>query len=582
MKLTNIEISNLFSYYGENKISIDNITCVIGTNGFGKTSILNSIKLCLNYLKIDTKSILNNKAQDNNCWVKLDFDEFNICRNWFFSNKIEEKLVVTFKDNSILEDAEAEHFIQNKIPEFLVDFLFYDGEIGNNLLVLSNSKLKSIFDYVFDLDLLVNTQKDAYEVSKRLLEKNQTSGFSEVLKLEEKRTALIETINKDKESLKSSEVTLKIEKLNLQKVNTQIRNKNKKLKELNIQKENIKTVLDEKTTRFKDTILWQMPLLFNSNLFKEIKKRSKSILKIEDENLFTKKFSHFAKEINSPIEEDKIFEIFKSLMINSNENINLSISSKDFRQLINELKDLKLEFTQIENEIKFEEESSLRQEVVQILFSQRENIEKIVVHLEQKILELKNKLEDNSLELKDINRTITQAFRENQSQYALIKGYEELQAISKVSTQLYEKKLLDNLEIFNKKLNQNTTKFLTQYKHIKNIVVNNNLEIVISDENSQLSTNLLSAGQKQILNFLIIKTILDFKDFTSFVVVDTPFGRLSNKNKELLLNTCYLNFENLVLLLTDSEYEFIKSQSLKYKKYNILRNDNGSFLEENL
>ncbi|MBD3842924.1 MAG: AAA family ATPase, partial [Campylobacterales bacterium] len=176
MKLTNIEIYNLFSYYGGNKISIDNITCVIGTNGFGKTSILNAIKLCLNYLKIDAKSILNNKAQDNNCCVKLDFDEFNICRNWFFSNKIEEKLVVTFKDNSILEDAEAEHFIQNKIPEFLVDFLFYDGEIGNNLLVLSNSKIKSIFDYVFDLDLLVNTQKDAYEVSKRLLEKNQTSG----------------------------------------------------------------------------------------------------------------------------------------------------------------------------------------------------------------------------------------------------------------------------------------------------------------------------------------------------------------------------------------------------------------------
>ncbi len=270
MKLTNIEISNLFSYYGENKISIDNITCVIGTNGFGKTSILNSIKLCLNYLKIDTKSILNNKAQDNNCWVKLDFDEFNICRNWFFSNKIEEKLVVTFKDNSILEDAEAEHFIQNKIPEFLVDFLFYDGEIGNNLLVLSNSKLKSIFDYVFDLDLLVNTQKDAYEVSKRLLEKNQTNGFSEVLKLEEKRTALIETINKDKESLKSSEVTLKIEKLNLQKINTQIRNKNKKLKDLNIQKESIKSKLDEKIIKLKETILWQMPLLFNSNLFEEI------------------------------------------------------------------------------------------------------------------------------------------------------------------------------------------------------------------------------------------------------------------------------------------------------------------------
>jgi DNA sulfur modification protein DndD len=582
VKLTNIEIFNLFSYHGENKISIDSITCVIGTNGFGKTSILNSIKLCLNYLKVDIKSILNNKAQNNKCHVRLDFDDFNICRDWTFGEKVEEKLTITFTDGNTLEDAEAEHFIQNKIPEFLVDFLFYDGEIGNNLLVLSNSKLKSIFDYVFDLDLLVNTQKDAYEVSKRLLEKNRNNGFSEVLELEEKRTSLIEIISNDKETLRNHIINLKIEKMNLQKINTQIRNKNKNLKDLNLQKESIKLKLDEKTIKFKDTILWQMPLLFNSSLYEELKKRSKNIVKIEDENLFNKKFSQFAKEIDSSIEEDKIFEIFKSLMITNSENINLLTSIKDFRQLIDNLKDLKLELTQIDDQIKIEEESALRQEVLQVLITQRDNIEKIVNNLEHSISELENKTENDSLELKEINKKITQSFRENQSQYAVLKGYEELQAISKVSTQLYENKLISNLKVFNSQLKQNTTKFLNQYKHIRSIIVNKNHEIIISDEDSQLNTNLLSAGQKQILNFLIIKTILDFKNFTSFVVVDTPFGRLSNKNKELLLNTCYLNFENLVLLLTDSEYDFIKSQSLKYKKYNILRNDNGSFLEENL
>ena len=63
-------------------------------------------------------------------------------------------------------------------------------------------------------------------------------------------------------------------------------------------------------------------------------------------------------------------------------------------------------------------------------------------------------------------------------------------------------------------------------------------------------------------------------------MVDTPFGRLSNKNKELLLHSCYLSFDNLILLLTDSEYEFIQSQDLKYKTYQIQRDSIGSKIQE--
>lgn len=66
VKLTSITINNLFSYHGINTIEFDNITCIIGTNGFGKTSILNSIKLCLGQSNIDINSILNNNATEKN------------------------------------------------------------------------------------------------------------------------------------------------------------------------------------------------------------------------------------------------------------------------------------------------------------------------------------------------------------------------------------------------------------------------------------------------------------------------------------------------------------------------------------
>ena len=77
-----------------------------------------------------------------------------------------------------------------------------------------------------------------------------------------------------------------------------------------------------------------------------------------------------------------------------------------------------------------------------------------------------------------------------------------------------------------------------------------------------------------------VVTILEFKEFASFLMVDTPFGRLSNANKKLLLDDCYLQFDHLILLLTDSEFEFIESQKLKYNTYQIIRDDKGSKIEE--
>ena len=144
MKLTKIIIDNLFSYNGQNEIGCGNVTCIIGSNGFGKTSILNSIKLGLGQLDIPPELALNNRAKEPKAGIVLIFDIFTIERRWSFGEKIDEILIIKFSDNNSIEGAEAEHFIQNKIPAFLVDFLFYDGEVGSNLFLLSRSRLKNL------------------------------------------------------------------------------------------------------------------------------------------------------------------------------------------------------------------------------------------------------------------------------------------------------------------------------------------------------------------------------------------------------------------------------------------------------
>lgn len=581
MKLTSITLNNMFSYHGINSILFDNISCIIGTNGYGKTSILNSIKLCLGQSNIDINSVINNNAEEKKCWVNLDFNEFNIKRAWDFTTKQEESLSVVLKDGEKYEDDEAEHFIQNKIPEFLIDFLFYDGEVGNNLLLLSNIKLKSIFDYIFDLDLLVNAQKDSQAVSKKLLEKNSDDSTKELLILENQRLDMLDLISNQKEELIEKEKEFKVQKMNLQKSNTQIRNKSKRVNKLHEELEKTERILDEKTLKLKELILWQMPLLLNKRLLNGIQERTSSALKIENESLFTNKFHKFIQELNSPLEENEIFELFKSTMINDSEKIELSLSNKEFKKLIEEMKNLKLATVQIKEKIKIVQDSIMEQEMMRSLVESRDLQEEKLNALDTYIQELIEEIESNTIKSKEISKILTQVFKENQHKYAFIKGYEELQIISKVSARVYNKRLQKELLIFNEKLKENTSRFLKQYDHIGNIYIDNNHHIIITDKKEEkLSTELLSAGQKQVLNFLIVKTILDFKDFASFVMVDTPFGRLSNKNKELLLNSCYLSFENLILLLTDSEFDFVKTQNLKYKTYQIQRDNLGSRIEE--
>ena len=580
MKLTSIVLDNLFSYKGSHEIVFNSITCIIGANGFGKTSILNAIKLCLGHSDINIGSILNNNAETKECSIELNFDIFTIYREWNFSTKTTELLTISFKDERTLEGAEAEHFIQNKIPNFLIDFLFFDGEVGNNLFLLSQTKLKNLFDFIFDLDLLVNVQKDSIQVAKKLLEKNSSDETSELIELERQRFKILNTIKEDKEQLEIKTKEFKALELNIQKFNTQIRNRNKKIKALHKEKDIKLKELSKLSEKFKELIMFQLPLLLNPSLLKGIQERTHSPLSLNDEKLFTNHFSRFLEEVQSSVEEEKALTIFKNLMLTESSTIKLSLSKKEFTKLLEEMKDLQFEIKQIQNSIESTESSSMEQEIMRSLVESRDEQETQLTQMQHLLEDLENNIINQTETLKDVNRTLTQSFKEHQHKYAFIKGYEELHQVAQISEKVYKEELKEKLELFNKTLTRNTSSFLKQYKHINEIYIDEKHNIIIGDGENNLDTNLLSAGQKQVLNFLIVKSILEFKEFASFLMVDTPFGRLSNANKKLLLDDCYLQFDHLILLLTDSEFEFIESQKLKYNTYQIIRDDKGSKIEE--
>jgi DNA sulfur modification protein DndD len=328
--------------------------------------------------------------------------------------------------------------------------------------------------------------------------------------------------------------------------------------------------------------MFQIPLFLNSSLLQGMQERTHSPLKMNDEKLFTNHFKRFLNQINSEINEDEALSTFKSLMLTKTSSIALSLSQEKFTKLLENMKDLQFEIKQLQTKIEVVESSIMEQEITRTLIASREEQQKQLSQMIHTIEDLENSIINNSEELKEVSKELTKSFKANQERFAFIKGYEELQEVSKVSEIVYKEELQDKLLIFNKTLKKSTAAFLKQYDHINEIYIDEKHRIVIGDGKQSLDIELLSAGQKQALNFLIVKSILEFKEFSSFVMVDTPFARLSNKNRKIILTDCYLKFDHLILLLTDSEFEFVETQHINYTTYDILQNDLGSKIEKRL
>ena len=190
-------------------------------------------------------------------------------------------------------------------------------------------------------------------------------------------------------------------------------------------------------------------------------------------------------------------------------------------------------------------------------------------------------MDDTQTEYKEVHKQLRLEFIAKRDKYAKIKAIEELYNLSEVSKEVYSQKFSGSLTQFNTLLSKKVKPFITIYQHIKKIYINDKFKIILEDNRgSFLEMTLLSAGQKQILSFILISTILEFKKFIDFIFIDTPFGRLSNDSRDFIFNNYYLEFSYLTLLVTSSEYDYIKKQNISFQTYEIERDKLGSIIKE--
>jgi len=575
LRVKKIVLKNLFSFNGKQEISFEKQTLVLAENGFGKTSLLNSIKLALGQKKFKLEFILNSHATDKECFIEIDFDEFILKRVWDFSENFESLTI--FRDDRILKNYEAEEFLKEKFPIELIDFIFFDGEVEKDLILLKSKKIKRIFEYSFDLDILSNMIIDTKKVAKILsnemgnvelvhfinLQQDEIELSDEIFKLEEKKEESIKDLKKQNELIRRNEL--------------KIRNRSKEIEDIQNQIEYIEFTLSKEITIFQDINLYQLPLILNAKLKETVQSEHNQSIKILDKKAFEDSFEIFINNIESSMNKAELLKSFYQVY-QTDKTILLTYTKNDVIKL---LKSIKNNIDQKENLLLIlskSKEKLLEKDNFRILEEEGITLKNKREENELNLNLLNEKLEERHTQHKEIHKKLRLEFLAKRDKYSKIKAIEELYNISDISKKVYETKLKDSLSQFNTLLEKKIEPFLETYQHIEKIYINDKFKVIVEDkEHRLLDITLLSAGQKQILSFIIISSILEFKKFLDFIFIDTPFGRLSNKNRDFIFNNYYLKFSYLTLLVTSSEYDYLKDNN--FKEYMIEKDNLGSNIE---
>lgn len=620
MRFKSIAIENLFSYHGKISFDFNNdkqpITLIIGENGFGKTSFINSIKLALHGISKDllqigaqslTKSEFVQGSKDKNFSGMLnrnakasghttakviieidDGDIFTVERTFKIDEKgYTETLFLRDEDGSIFaQDSEAQDIINSKLSPTMAQFFFFDGEKVQTIADFSHEEFTKMLEDVLELDIYDQMIKDSESIIRKITKNELDSNLQE--EVETKFTKLTELsleIEDKKEKLKYEQKTV------LRELNTALKQVESKLGKLKSKfthaisdaKEQHSKLLDEKkvlTDLLKQATLVQLPLLLNKTLAQkvshDIDENYRGIIQIDTDLLAQKKSALLtllgSEDANISAAFDKVFSATsenQSVLFANPYRVEKqydSLTKIELPKLLKSLSDNRLAIITITKELQTLDDQQTRElkDAESDRIKERELL-KNIGHQEA----ICEALEIQITELTEAHKTLKSEYDrltivEHQHELTQ-KKIDTLNAVINVARQMKSKIKKDKRLSLEKTINEKFSKLRKDGYEAAHICLDEDFNINIYDKDNRAMDILSSSsGQKQIIATALIWGISEYIPEEIPMVIDTPLGRLDENNQTRILNEFYPNASNQVIILpTPSELRHEGFQRLK-------------------
>lgn len=622
MKIHSIHIENYRQYKGpiDIEFSLDkdkNFTVIEGTNGAGKTNLLNAITWCLyeeelHKSNVGTGDVIYNSITKNQTKSGESFDvivrvvlidDYGIKttfeRSLKFSRDAKNKISrppnskFTVK-NDLMGDEVIERpnlFINNELPQDIEEYFFFDGERLEDYF--DDNSGKSIKESVYRLvqfnlidSALSNLEKSKSYYSKKItkLDKNLGKKLSNRSNLEAK----LRKYKKEKDEANSSIIT---KKSKIDELRSQLKlidhsdikelenersrlEKNKDLLIRNINREN-----KEK----KKTIIKNFPLVYAYSVMGDAKNLCKNT-KNEDvaQALYSKELlEHILNEnkcicgcdlskdvhahaiIDDLIKKSNTSPILSSEIKNLLRNLNISmLEIEDVNDTIKEYSD-NIKMYESDLSDVYEEIEDNQFKIGRIDQSQIKELNKKISKLEKEKDDLISTRRSAEIKYDSTKKELDRLENEERDQkikntaVKKLKNYENFCRESILNLEALKSKL--QKEIRSKVEQETTDQFLKLMwkNNFEEVLINSNYDVSLKNVFGDIvSIGRLSAGEKLVLALSFVSALNNISGFDLPIIIDTPTGRLGTAMKNNVAETLpkYMVNKQVTLLVTDEEY----------------------------
>jgi len=626
MIFENLLINNFGVYSGKQNFDLSTkekkpVILIGALNGSGKTTFLQAIDFVL-YGKFSNffysqklsyenflKKNINKNNYDEGAQVELIFfrkykgknEKFKISRNWkAIGKKIKEEFFV-FIDDVYDEDItkDWDNFVDQILPSRVASLFFFDGEKIEQLADLEQSKgvLKKAINSLLGLEIVDQLNIDVDEFQKRsVLQLKTNEEKKNINKLKKEVDGFEDRIKEIDESIVKVEDELAKKAYDIRELNVELSQKGISYYEKKQEYEKELQVIDEKRTEINDELVklasGDLPLLVVKKELAVMVEQSKSllenqnktdsqkktndlidsissfVLKNSKDDKFTKNFEKFVsdKKINDTtiLDNENLLPNLNYQDLNSLLNHNLDNAEKDIKKKINTINKLEEEYekiSQLINKIPTDDE-------IKPLINKLEEHKKD----EAKLTTKKNILDEQRGQ---INGPLIKINIELKKEYEK-KTSQDLVNLDKKRFVDYSVRIKDVLSTFHvkaldfhikrlEKLILECFKSLHRKKDfIKSIKIDTStFDLQIFEaKNVQVDTDILSAGERQLLAVAILWGLAKASSSAAPTVIDTPLGRLDSEHRLNLVEQYFPTASKQVILLsTDEEI------NQKYHKY---------------
>jgi len=626
MIFENLLINNFGVYSGKQNFDLSTkekkpVILIGALNGSGKTTFLQAIDFVL-YGKFSNffysqklsyenflKKNINKNNYDEGAQVELIFfrkykgknEKFKISRNWkAIGKKIKEEFFV-FIDDVYDEDItkDWDNFVDQILPSRVASLFFFDGEKIEQLADLEQSKgvLKKAINSLLGLEIVDQLNIDVDEFQKRsVLQLKTNEEKKNINKLKKEVDGFEDRIKEIDESIVKVEDELAKKAYDIRELNVELSQKGISYYEKKQEYEKELQVIDEKRNEISDELVklasGDLPLLVVKKELAVMVEQSKSllenqnktdsqkktndlidsissfVLKNSKDDKFTKNFEKFVsdKKINETtiLDNENLLPNLNYQDLNSLLNHNLDNAEKDIKKKINTINKLEEEYekiSQLINKIPTDDE-------IKPLINKLEEHKKD----EAKLTTKKNILDEQRGQ---INGPLIKINIELKKEYEK-KTSQDLVNLDKKRFVDYSVRIKDVLSTFHvkaldfhikrlEKLILECFKSLHRKKDfIKSIKIDTStFDLQIFEaKNVQVDTDILSAGERQLLAVAILWGLAKASSSAAPTVIDTPLGRLDSEHRLNLVEQYFPTASKQVILLsTDEEI------NQKYHKY---------------